>query len=45
MTDYDPADARWFTWQIGDRRVTVSALGVFSSTAVFDEGFGCHVEG
>jgi hypothetical protein len=44
MKDYDPEVANRFSWHVGDRRVTVSALGIFSSTAVFDDGFGCHVE-
>jgi hypothetical protein len=44
MTDFDPAAARWFTWHVDERKVTVSALlGVFVSTSVFDDGFGCHV--
>jgi hypothetical protein len=44
LTDFDPATARWFTWHVGERSVTVSALlGFFSSTSVFDDGFGCHV--
>lgn len=43
MTDYDPVLARWFTWQVADSQVTVSAFGIFSSTSVFEDGFGCHV--
>ena len=44
MTDFDPTTARWFAWHVDERNVTVSALfGIFSSTSVFDDGFGCHV--
>ena len=43
-TDYDPATARWFTWHVNERSVTVSALfGLMSATAVFEDPFGCHV--
>ena len=41
--DYNPDVARWFTWRVGERSVTVSVLGIFSSTSVFESGFGCHV--
>jgi hypothetical protein len=43
MKDFDADAARWLSWQVGDRSVTVSALGLFSSTSVFNDGFGCHV--
>jgi hypothetical protein len=44
MTDFDPAAARWFAWRIDDQSVTVSAVfGIFSSTSVLEDGFGCHV--
>ncbi len=41
--DYNPTAAHWFSWRVEQRSVTVSALLVFSSTAIFEEGFGCHL--
>ena len=43
QTDFNPDDKRWLSWRVGQRAVTVSLVGVISSRARFDEGFGCHV--
>lgn len=40
-TDYDPNVAGLFAWEVGKEDVTVRALGVFSSHARYEEGFGC----
>jgi hypothetical protein len=41
--DFDPAETRMLAWRIESRSVTVSVLLLFSATAEFDEGFGCHL--
>ena len=43
QTDFNPDDTRWLSWRVEERAVTVSMVGVISSRARFDEGFGCHV--
>ena len=40
--DFD-ARAQAMSVKVRDHAVKVSVLGVFSATAVFEEGFGCHV--
>ena len=43
-SDYNPNDLKSLTVNVGTNKVTVSALaGVISATAVFEDGFGCHV--
>jgi hypothetical protein len=43
QTDFNPDDTRWLSWRVEERAVAVSLVGVISSRARFDEGFGCHV--
>lgn len=41
--DFDPAAAQWLSWQIEARSVTVSAFLIIRSTAIYEDGFGCHL--
>lgn len=42
-TDYPPDTAKRFSWRVEGRTVKVSLYHLVSSTAVYEEGFGCHV--
>jgi hypothetical protein len=41
--EYDQTSARLLSWRADERSVTVSALGLVSAEAVFEEGFGCRL--
>lgn len=42
--DYDMPAAKLLTEEVGNQTVTVSALGhLISTSAVFEQGYGCHL--